>query len=172
MYCLYANVCISLCPSFFSCVSVRLASVYLKVIALKLLFSWIFDPMQDAQLCDLYVNGITITAISEYMKEWETSSFPVFISSKLYSLMICIWLQSHPHCFTQVGYTKIATVTADDYAAAVHRAVFPPCFLCVDVCLPFTLQWEARPFSQVGQWMPKGLHLCKTPIRDIKLNCL
>lgn len=56
--------------------------------------------------------------------------------------------------------------------AAVHGAAFPPCSLCVGGRWLSTLQWEARLFSQVGQRVPKGLHLCKTPIRDIKLNCL
>lgn len=104
----------------------------------------------------IYVNELTIAAISECMKEMETSSLPIFISSNLYSLLICIWLESHPHCFTQVGVAGEGSAAEQSPPHSVH------------VCLP--LQWGAGLPAQLSQGMPQGFHLCQTPSWDIKLN--
>lgn len=98
----------------------------------------------------IYVNELTIAAISEYMKEMETSSFPIFISSNLYSLLICIWLESHPQCFTQVG-------VAGEGSAAEQCLLLALCG-CTSA---FPLQWGARQPAQLGQGVPQGLHLCR-----------
>jgi len=105
------------------------------------------------------------------MEEMETSSFPVFFLKFVFTYDLHLTSEPPPLLHTAC-YAEVAAIAADDCAAAVHRAVFPPCFLCVDVRLPVTLQRGAGLFSQIGPWMPKGLHLCQTPISDIKLNCL
>lgn len=118
MYGLHANVCTCfpeflLSPPCFCKTSVCLSEgdifrvawiaiwyLYISCI-ISLEFSYLVQYRVPSSV--IYLNELTIAAISEYMKEMETSSLPIFISSHLYSLLICIWLESHPHRSAQVG---------------------------------------------------------------------
>lgn len=82
----------------------------------------------------IYVNESTIAAISEYMKEMETGSLYIFISSNLYSLLICIWLESHPHCFTQVGVAGEALQQSSLLLTLGVHGCLPPALGCKAAC--------------------------------------